>query len=249
MSAPRGLALYDNSNREFTVQPGCPWYQAQQTYGAPNVNWCEATRCSWINEPANTWSNLGFLFVGILLIKRMATAPAARFGWVVIVMGLLSAVYHATNNYLTQYFDFVGMALMTSYLIAAAFGRLTQGRIGSFGAVYGAAFSVNLIALMCFDITNTPIQMMLGLNVLAILTVEIAAGWREGSLRRYGVFAAGMAVLALAQVFAQIDLRRIHCEADHPWLHGHVLWHILCAVGMYLAGIHLEKMQKSVRPS
>lgn len=237
------MALFDNQKREFTIQEGCPWYEAQQSYGAPNVNWCEPTSCSYINEPANTWSNLGFLIVGVLLLRRMKTSQAARFGGVILVMGFLSSVYHATNNYLTQYFDFVGMALMTSYLIAAAFGRLSVGRTASFGGVYWFAMTLNMILLMCLDIMNIPIQTLLAVNIAAILIVEIAAGVAEKSLRSYGTFAAGFAVLVLAQVCAQMDLKRVHCDPEHLWLHGHVLWHILCAVGMYLAGMHLDQRE------
>ena len=41
-------------NQEFTIAPQCPWYDAQQTFGPPNVDWCEPTICAYINEPANT---------------------------------------------------------------------------------------------------------------------------------------------------------------------------------------------------
>ena len=62
------------------------------------------------------------------------------------------------------------------------------------------------------------------------------------NLRQYGYFAASGIVLIIAQVFAQIDLKRVYCHSDHPWMHGHVAWHLLCAVGMYLAGMHFNKI-------
>ena len=66
------MALFSNAHREFTISPQCPWYEAQQAYGPPNVNWCEQTVCHIINEPANTWSNLIFLFVGLIIIGGRA---------------------------------------------------------------------------------------------------------------------------------------------------------------------------------
>ena len=33
---------------------GCPWHSITETWGAPNVKWCEETLCQWISEPANT---------------------------------------------------------------------------------------------------------------------------------------------------------------------------------------------------
>ena len=70
---------YSNKVKEFTIEPGCPWYEAQQSYGAPNVNWCEPTVCSVINEPANTWSNLPYLLVSLVLIKKMKDQPLKNF--------------------------------------------------------------------------------------------------------------------------------------------------------------------------
>ena len=48
-------------------QMQCTWYDLTEKYGAPNIKWCEQTLCQFISEPANTWSNLGFLMVGILI--------------------------------------------------------------------------------------------------------------------------------------------------------------------------------------
>lgn len=236
------MALFDNKKREFTISEGCPWHEAQQTYGAPNVNWCEPTICSHINEPANTWSNLGFLLVGVLLIRRMSRPRVRVFGLIVLVMGSLSAVYHATNNFLTQYFDFVGMALMMSFLLSAVVERLARPRSPSFAGLYWFFVAMNFFVLMSLHIMNVPIQLLMALNAVPLVILELIAGWREGLLRRYGPFALGIFTLIVAKIFAQLDLKRVYCDPEHPWLHGHVLWHLLCAVAMGFAGVHLNRM-------
>ena len=67
-----------NSTKDFTIEAGCPWHDAQQTYGAPNINWCEPSTCGLISEPANSWSNLGFFIIAIALLKKMHE-PIIRF--------------------------------------------------------------------------------------------------------------------------------------------------------------------------
>ena len=49
-----------------SLDPQCPWYELSEI-AKPNVKWCEAPVCSWITEPANTWSNLAFIFMGIFI--------------------------------------------------------------------------------------------------------------------------------------------------------------------------------------
>ena len=54
-----------SSEKLMPFAPGCPWFESVQTYGVPNVKWCENTLCSIVNEPANAYSN--FLFVMIFV--------------------------------------------------------------------------------------------------------------------------------------------------------------------------------------
>lgn len=238
------MSLYDNHTREMTIAPQCPWYQAQQAYGAPNVNWCEETICSVINEPANTWSNLGFVIVAILLITKYKETLVKHFGIVVLVMGLFSGVYHATNNYLTQHFDFFGMALMTSFLLAFNLKRLKKYSQHSFYTLFWFFSFMNMVILVILGIINIPIQTLLLINALPIIFLDVFNGYQEKSLKKYGfMFLAGV-VLIMAQISAQLDLKRIYCHPESLWLHGHVIWHILCAFGMYFVAKHIQVINR-----
>lgn len=236
------MSLFTNQSREMTIAPQCPWYEAQQKYGPPNVNWCEPTRCSYINEPANTWSNLGFVFVAIYLIKKISDPVVKNFAWVVLVMGLFSGIYHASNNYLTQFFDFLGMALMTSFLLAFNVQRFPKNR-HSFGILFWFFSFLNMSLLMILDIIDVPVQTLLLINALPILVLEIINGAREKSFKKYGQLAIAGVTLILAQISAQLDLKRIYCDESNLFLHGHVIWHLLCAVAMYFLAVHIKKNQ------
>lgn len=234
--------IYSNQVREFTIEPGCPWYEAQQSYGAPNVNWCEPTVCSLINEPANTWSNLGYLLIGLVLVKKMQKAPINAFPWAVLVMGLLSGIYHASNNYLTQFFDFVGMFLMMSFLFTFNFKRVFKNSMGSFFSLFWFIVFVNTMLFMVFDIIDSSVQKMMILNAVPAVLLDFFAGYRDGLLKKYGYFLLAILSLVVAQGFAVIDIQRIWCEPSNAFLHGHVLWHLIGSLGMLFVGLHIKRM-------
>lgn len=233
---------YNNNNREFTIKEGCPWYEAQQTYGAPNVNWCEPTVCATINEPANTWSNLGYILIGLALIKKMNEPLMRMFGLCVFVMGSLSFTYHATNNYLTQYFDFVGMFLMMSFLLAFNILRVIGSNPRQIYTLFWFLFSMNTIIFMCFDIMDIAVQKMMLMNAVPVILFDIISGFKEKRLHEYKYFFLCVLSLVAAQVFAIIDIKRIYCDPENIILHGHVIWHILGAFGMLFAGLHINKL-------
>lgn len=236
-------ALYDNNNREYTIQNGCPWYEAQQSYGAPNVNWCEETQCAFINEPANTWSNLGFLIVGVWIYLRWKKSPLKYFGLIVFIMGTLSGIYHASNNFLTQMYDFAGMSLMMSYLLAFQFERMFYKKV-RFVFVFLGFLIANALILYSLHQANKPVQMLLLINALPLIVWDVYNGWKNKQLQHYSAFAAGFGALILAQISAQIDLKRIYCEPQNLWFHGHVIWHILCAISMCFIALHLNRVRR-----
>jgi hypothetical protein len=245
-------SLYDNSKREMTVQKGCPWYEAQQEYGAPNVNWCEPTRCSIVNEPANTWSNLGFILFGFLLIKKLnefKEKTLAHFGWAVIWMGILSLTYHASNNYLMQFLDFVGMYLMTSFVIAFNIQRVMGKDPRKLYSVYWFLVAVNCSMFMVFDITDIPVQKTVMGNVIPLVILDLIAAKKEGSFKLYKFFGLGIVFLVVAQVFSQLDLKRVWCEPDNIFLHGHAIWHVLASIGMLFTGFHISTILKNKYPN
>jgi hypothetical protein len=240
-------SLYSNKEREFTIAPGCPWYDAQQAYRPPNVNWCEPTSCSYINEPANAWSNLGFLIVGAWVIQKLNTARErvlAHFGWAVFVMGFFSFTYHSTNNYLSQFFDFIGMYVMTSFVIAFHWMRLEGKDPRNLHSRFWFVLALNSSLFMVCDIMNIPVQNTVLLNVLPLAGLDLLAGYQEQRLREYRFHAIALVFMVVAQVFSQLDLKRIWCQPENLFLHGHAVWHVLGGFGMLFLGLHLREMLK-----
>ena len=87
---------------------GCPWSGFRQ----PNVNWCEAELCSWITNPADTWSNLAYIALALVMwldARKRGSRTLAMFGPASFITGLFSFAYHASYTFFLQFFDFVGM--------------------------------------------------------------------------------------------------------------------------------------------
>ncbi|MBY0386056.1 ceramidase domain-containing protein [bacterium] len=235
------MSLYDGKPIPISIEPQCPWYDGQVTYGTPNVDWCEPTVCAWINEPANTWSNLLFLLVGLLLWRKIKNSLVQSFGLIVFLMGSLSGVYHATNNLLTQHFDFLGIVLMSSFLLAFVSRRIRQRKQNAFDQYFWFFLSLNLLILLFLGVLKLPLQLMMFINMIPVFLAEMYCIFVLKKTRKMYFFFASFTVLIVAQVFSLIDLKRIYCEPSNMILHGHVIWHFLCAVSMGFVGLHIRE--------
>ena len=89
--------------------PSCPWYPITEKVGAPNLKWCEETLCQWVSEPANTWSNLGYMIVAVIVMylanRNHQNSKLKQLGPIIFFMGAMSFFYHQSNFYFSQIFS------------------------------------------------------------------------------------------------------------------------------------------------
>ena len=232
---------------------GCPWHEVTELVGAPNVKWCETTRCGWISEPANTWSNVGYLVVAVAcwrFARSLRGATLGLFARTTALVGLCSFVYHASNNYLTQVLDFVGMFLYVYLLVRLNLVRLWPVLRAWQSHIYWTLVgtSVGLVHLM--HELALHYQLLIALAVLVVVATELGCMVR-GDWRRYRYRAFGLSLLLIvvAQAFSLADLSRRWCHPDNLALHGHAIWHLLGAVSIFFAFLHYRQMdlESSVR--
>jgi hypothetical protein len=233
---------YKQTN-SYSIEKGCPWYEAQQSYGPPNIDWCEPSHCSVFDEPANTWSNLIFLIAFFYLYKKINDSFIRFYAVTLFFVGLFSALYHASNNAFSQFFDFVGMYLMTSIILAFNTNRTKALGTNIYSQFWFFAF-LNMVLFMSFEYMEIPIQWTVALNVFATMFLEIFNGIKEQSFRHYKYFYFGFFFLVLAQSCAMIDLNRIYCNPNNHVLHGHVFWHIFNGISLTFIGLHMFSIRK-----
>ncbi len=242
MNSPYG------TEREFTIAPGCPWYEAQQNYGPPNVNWCEPTTCSIISEPINTWSNLGLILIGLWILFRFRSYLGRFFGGAVFAMGSLSFIYHASNNFLTQYIDFLGMYFVMSFLVTGTLLRFFRASQASFFTWYWFIYSLHCVSFMVFHILEVPVQYIMYLNLGPVILMEFVIYLRTRKWEEQKFFLFGLFLTLMAQTIALVDIQRIYCNPS-GWVHGHALWHLIGALAVYFFARHYDNHFLNARSS
>lgn len=239
----------------FEVSPhalGCPWEPLSQ-FGLPNVNWCEETLCAWIAEPANTWSNLGYLItagvMAFILRKRPSQNPVLKaFPLAAVGVGLASGIYHASVTWALQILDFVGMYFFLFLPITVHALRRNWFQEHRFKVVYlGAVALVTLLTTLLSRIAF-PIQSIVLVSVLLILTLEMSA-FRDTKKqqRRYPIRWFLAALLSFTGAFGAslADVTRLSCDPQaHGWFaQGHAIWHWLTALGLTLLLPHYLEVE------
>lgn len=224
----------------------CPWSPLRERYGAPNLDWCESSDCAWIEEPANTWSNLAYLAVGAgLALFARGDRTLQSLAWIAALMGLASLVYHASNNGLTQFFDFLGMFVYVGRLLSWNGKRLAGWSWNRADyALAGLILANTALFFFLFPALGWPVQWIILANSLAIIGQEVLIRLRAQNAAgaEYRYYAAGLGLLLLAAVFSALDLARVYCEPDNDWLHGHALWHLLSAASLGFIAIFYQRV-------
>ena len=211
---------------------GCPW----SGWTPPNVDWCERELCSWVVNPANTWSNLPYLALGALMFwqaRGTGSRALARFGPASVAVGAFSLVYHASYTWFFQFFDFVGMFLFCFAVLtpnALRLGWIAPGRQAAF--FLGGVGSASALVVLGFE-SGVPIQGLVALLVLVAVGQELAWRRRHGALRAHRSWWAALALFAVAAAASLLDVTRSCCDPDDHWLQGHAAWHVLSALGLY----------------
>lgn len=200
---------------------------------------CEAVSTQQpIRQPANTVSSLAFAVIGVwvLSVSRPA-APAhpfgrahrVMFGVSALVIGLGSAFYHASMTFAGQFFDILGMYLLTGLMWVYALQRI-GGCATSVAALIYLALNLGLTVVQ-IEIPETR-RFVFGLLLMLALLSEVWVWQRVRPARRYGWLWAGLSVFGLAYAVWMLDDSHAWCE-PHSWLQGHALWHVLGAVAVY----------------
>lgn len=193
------------------------------------AEYCEAShRCGplatrdAVQQPLNAWSNLAYLFVGVLGAAAFPTPLGLAFAAAATVLAFGSFGFHATVTRELQWWDMVGtvgvLFAVSARSVHAAFG-VSQAR-----ALAGWAAATSLYAVFKWQLPATPV-MAAGILVAAVAIVRLV---REGRTpARLGV--AALLAFVAAWALRELDVRKIGCDPASVLYQGHALWHLLTA--------------------
>jgi len=231
------------------MAPGCPWWDMQLAWGKPNVDWCEATLCSWVNEPANAWSNLAYVAVALWCVwqwRATGNRSLARFAATTLFVGVASFAFHATNNFATQLLDFVGMYVLIFLLLAENLYRVGWLRKEQVGPVHlGLTVGCTLLVPVLRQV-GFPYQFVVLGAVLAVVGTKVHLFRHRESREGYRDFWVAVGLMAAAAACAVLDVSRVWCEPGNHWLQGHAVWHVLSALALLFTARHYAQSMEGV---
>lgn len=192
---------------------GSPW----SAWARPDIHHCEANLAGWIAAPADTWSNLAYLAVGLWLWRRHDSGAGRALGGIAAVVGLCSFAFHASFTFAGQTLDYAAMFLLTGWILAG-------GRRGPWAAIVAA--SLGLFAV--FSARGVPVQwIMIGHVAAAALREAVLRARGEGV--RPAPFAAALGLIGLAYACWHLDHAAGFCRPDEHLFQWHAVWHVLTA--------------------
>ncbi|SDO71812.1 Ceramidase [Pedococcus dokdonensis] len=228
---------------------GMLWLAVVHGWLGPDVGrgdrFCEAARDGDVLQPANTFSNAGFVLAGLAIGWRaghprttIAANPrlASAYGVVVVLLGPASAAMHATQSALGGHLDLLSMYLVAGFASAYAVTRVLGRGTAFFAVLFIAAVGVCEVVERVpghVPMVDIAANLAFGLLLLVALAGE-AVLWRRGGASRqvgWGFASAG----ALALAFAIWNLAKDGSSFCQPQslVQGHAAWHLLCAVAAY----------------
>ena len=207
------------------------------------ANFCEAARDGLVRQPANTFSNAGFVVAGLLVGHHagrltadavMSRTVATFFACVVVLLGPGSAAMHATQSEWGGHLDMLSMYLVAGFAASWAWVRWARAGTTAFVVAYVACVAAcELVGLWPDPVPAVHYSGNLAFGVLLVAAVVLETlVWRRGETAivfRHGI----VALVAMLVAFTIWLLSNAGWCDPHSLLQGHAAWHLLCAVSAY----------------
>ncbi|MFL5784711.1 MAG: ceramidase domain-containing protein [Bacteriovoracaceae bacterium] len=207
----------------------CPY----DTWAPTTHEWCERQLCSWIREPANTFSNATYLIIGVLVLvqARKHIYPHLKLlGYFAILLSFMSGFYHATSSFFGEVLDYGSMFLISSYLLTANLSRLYKWSPTKMTIVASLIFILSVVGLVQFRTVGAP---FFGVQISIALFVEIYMNKKGLAKPIYKPLWVACALFLVAYGIWNLDTNKIVCDPDNHFINGHAIWHILTGIAVW----------------
>jgi hypothetical protein len=223
--------------------------------GVSAINYCEAIHGGMVKQPANTWSNLAFVVVGLLIglhaARNLKTAFQSNdnamltsifyptfYASVSALLGPGSMAMHASDTEWGGIVDVFSMYLWAAWILTYALSRLLH--LGKSGFLLIYTIVVPLVSFHLFtDLLQISTHVVFGGLIVSAVLLEVLLLIRRPELSAgshyfytaLGAFSIAFSVWVPSQTGGPL------CRPD-SLLQLHALWHILsaAAVGLLYLG-------------
>lgn len=240
------------------ISPDDPYFGMRQATCMPDDCFCEALRYGeWIRQPANTWSNLGFIAVAILIVvlvsrckgygqNRLITYPSLSwlFAFGCLLTGVGSFFYHASFTFISQWFDVMGMYFSITFFLIYNLDRLYDLKPVK---VYLAYLAINGLLGLALYVIPEARRYLFATCVLLMVASIIYTQWRLNTPIKTKYILWSILSFGMAYVLWVLDLKHIVCEPNSLW-QLHSVWHLLSAASALLIFLYYlsEEAKESI---
>ncbi len=215
------------------------WFGATTNLSIP---FCEAARPGLIKEPANTWSNVGFIISGLAIAWLLSTGRFAEknnsftrhkfyavfYPCLIIFLGPGSMAMHATKTHIGGFFDMLSMYLVASFITAYAIQRFYRLPWCGFTLIFFTALATCIWAnfthctIIFSFFGNTAFAFYISVGILfEILNIYVS---KRNHQNRWAYFALAALLVSFA-IWNVSQTGDSLCNPD-SLLQGHAIWHL-----------------------
>lgn len=215
---------------------------------------CEAFSDTWIKQPANTWSNLGFVAAGLWMVSY--TSIGRGNSWIVdniftksqslpmlyallvIFIGPGSMALHGTGHAWGHTLDVLAMFTFIMFPIAWTVTHLIRGEERAFWVIY-LSLTIPLTFAHVFGVLPFSGIVLYAVLIPTTIALEVARYFlRPTGRRSIALMVCAIGSFALAFLAWRLSLTGAPLCDPRSLVQGHALWHLLCAgatVWLFLA--------------
>ena len=213
------------------------WASWQPATCMPDNCFCEPLRDGFIRQPVNTYSNLAYILVGLLILTNARRDKARAnlllshrayslvFGGATMAIGVGSFFYHASFTFVGQWFDLMGMYLFASFALLYTLARLRPMRGATFALGYVA---VNTMLGYSLIVNPEARRQIFAAMIYGVIVLEALVLLAERPRIKTRYFVGALISLAVAYGIWLLDESRAWCDPAGI-VQGHALWHFLTA--------------------
>jgi hypothetical protein len=234
---------------DFIINKDCPWGGFEPS----TTTFCEEQLCAWITQPANTWSNLAYIFIGIYIIY-LANKEQNKFlsiiGYIEIILGLGSFLFHASSTHFGEVIDVGAMYLFIVFTLVINLNRwLCEKERGISKHLQLLLFiSISIFSIAIVALFKGTVGIIL-FALLAILSghfeTELFRKYNKGL--NYKPLVLLVIFFGLAWGIWWLDITKTVCDPTNHFVQGHAMWHILnsfCFLFLYRFYKQIDSINK-----
>lgn len=225
------------------------WNNYRPANCLPSHCFCEYIKNGFIRQPVDAFTNLAYVFLGILMIYwlyknwKKTRKFLIIFALANIAVGVGSFLYHASFTFFGMELDDDTMYLIGSFMLFFSLSRFYQFSFRKFLSLY---LLLNLTLEMMIYFFPVIRGVLFGFLVLGTIVSETMAIRKKDGLGEKKYFRLAVYLFLLAYLFWISDYKKIICWPESLY-QGHAVWHLLSALAgfsmfLYMYSAYQKKL-------